>query len=419
MRPKLFTLVCIALAGLMQEEGLRDLAQAREFHIGAAVAMKPFKNDDQYKSIVAREFNVIVAENCFKFDAIHPERDRYDFSDADALVEFASANNMKVRGHTLIWHNQLPAWVKEGNFTRNEAIALLTSHIETVMGRYRGKIWAWDVVNEAIERNKDPKFIRQESFWYKAIGPEYISMAFEIARKTDPDALLYYNDFNNEGMDEKADAVYRLAGSLSQRKLIDGVGWQMHVSNLFKIRKEHRENIRRLGELGLEVSITELDVRMKLPATPDALAKQTSTYGDLTRFCLSEPNCNSLVLWGFTDKYSWVPETFDGEGDALVFDANYAPKPAYAAIRDTLRQSVNARPQVTAAEIVGDDLVVRGSGFDKKAILFVNWRAQKTSPANVPDGSGLVVKGGARVLATPNRIQVQNSDGKLSPEYKR
>lgn len=341
MQPKLLSLVCIVVFGLLPGDGLRGLAESREFHFGAAVSMMPFWRDDQYKSILAREFNVIVGENSFKFDAIHPQRDRYAFRDADALVEFASANNMKIRGHTLIWKNQLPAWLKEGNLTRDEAIAVLTEHIETVMGRYKGKIWAWDVVNEAIDNDDqgaqggESQHFREDSFWYKAIGPEYVTIAFEVARKADPDAKLYYNDFDNEGMDEKSDAVYRLVSGLSQRKLVDGVGWQMHISNAFKIEKEHRDNIRRLAALGLEVSITELDVRMKLPANRDALAKQARTYGDVTRFCLSEPNCKAIVLWGFTDMYSWVPQTFRGEGDALIFDRDYAPKPAYTAIRDS------------------------------------------------------------------------------------
>jgi len=336
MQPKLLSLVCTVFLGLLVDDGLRSLAEAREFRLGTAVSMMPFRRDDQYKAILAREFNVIVGENCFKFDAIHPQRDRYEFRDADALVEFASANKMKIRGHTLIWHNQLPEWLKEGNLTRDEAIAALTNHIETVMGRYKGKIWAWDVVNEAIDQAGDPQHFREDSFWYKAIGPEYVTIAFEVARKADPGARLYYNDFDNEGKDEKSDAVYRLVSELNQRKLVDGVGWQMHISNAFKIGKEHRDNIRRLAALGLEVSITELDVRLKLPANRDALAKQARTYGDVMRFCLSEPNCKAIVLWGFTDMYSWVPQTFRGEGDALIFDRDYAPKPAYGAIRESL-----------------------------------------------------------------------------------
>ena len=344
MRAKLLSLVCIVFLGLAPDDGLRNLAETREFHIGAAVSMMPFYRDEQYKSVLAREFNVIVGENCFKFDAIHPQRDRYAFRDSDALVEFASANNMKIRGHTLIWHSQLPAWLKDSNLSRDEAIAVLRDHIETVMGRYKGKIWAWDVVNEAVDQAGDAKRLRKDSFWYKTIGPEYITMAFEIARNADPDAILYYNDFDNEGMNDRSDAVYRLATELRQNKLVDGVGWQMHVSNEFKITKEHRDNIRRLAQLGLEVSITELDVRMKLPLKKDALAKQARAYGDVTSLCLSEPNCKAMVLWGFTDMYSWVPQTFRGEGDALIFDRDYAPKPAYSAIRDSLRQSPAARP---------------------------------------------------------------------------
>ena len=415
-------IVCLIItpARNIQDEGLQALASARAFFIGAAVSMKPFKDGEEtYRQKLSREFNVIVAENAFKFDAIHPEPDRYDFADADAIVDFAAANNMKVRGHTLIWYNQLPRWVREGNFSRDEAIAILTKHIETVVGRYRGKVWAWDVVNESVDQNGDDKRWRTDSFWYRTIGPDHVRLAFEIARKADPDAILYYNDFANEEMDDRSTAVFRLASELRQRNLIDGVGWQMHTTAGSKIKNEHRENIRRLGELGIEVSITELDVRVKIPPDRSAFEKQAATYRETTKFCLSEPNCRALVLWGFTDKYSWVPDFFPGDGDALIFDASYQPKPAYTAIREALEEAMRGRPTIREAAFEGSDLIVRGAGLDKKGIVFINWRAQKTAAGKGAEGTSLMVKGASKGGQTgPLRLQVQNSDGKLSAEFK-
>ena len=414
--------VCLVIGPVhpAQENGLRTLATTRDFFIGAAVSMQPLGSEDEYRQKLSREFNVIVAENAFKFDAIHPEPDRYDFDDADAIVDFAAANNMKVRGHTLIWYNQLPAWVKGGSFSRDQAIDILTKHIEMVVGRYRGKIWAWDVVNEAVDQNGDQKRWRKDSFWYRTIGPDHVRIAFEVARKADPDALLYYNDFASEEMDDRSTAVYRLASELRQLNLIDGVGWQMHTTAGSKIKNEHRENIRRLGELGLEVSITELDVRIKFPPDGSALEKQAATYREATRFCLSEPNCRALVLWGFTDRYSWVPDFFPGDGDALIFDANYRPKPAYTAIRESLEEALRGRPTIREASFEGNDLIVRGDKLDKKGIVFVNWRAQKTAPGKGADGTSLVVKDAARgnqPQAGKLRLHVQSGDGKLSPEF--
>jgi endo-1,4-beta-xylanase len=309
-------------------------ATSREFYFGAAVAMSPFRNEVVYRETLQREFNIIVAENAFKWDAVRPTRTSFNFTDTDALVNFAQTNNMKIRGHTLVWHNQLPGWLTSGNFTRDEVIQILREHILTFVGRYRGIVWAWDVVNEAVD---DSGNLRTSSFWYQKIGPEYIKMAFDFAREADPNARLYYNDYSIEGLSAKSDAVYNLVRDLkNQGAPIDGVGWQMHQINGFRIMPFHERNARRLSSLGLELSITELDVRINLPTTSEKLQQQANAYRSVINFCLRNPNCKALVMWGFTDKYSWIPTTFPGWGDALIFDMNYQPKSAYFAVRDSL-----------------------------------------------------------------------------------
>jgi len=337
----LITLISPAISRA-QNRPLRAPADERGFFIGAAVDMSPFRNDPQYLETLRREFNIIVAENAFKMDAVRPSRTTFNFTDTDALVSFAQANNMRVRGHTLVWHNQLPGWLTNGNFTRDQVIDIMREHIFTFIGRYRGLVWSWDVVNEAID---DSNGALRNSFWLQRIGPEYIRLAFEFARQADPDATLYYNDYSIEGINTKSNAVYNLVSDLrSQGVPIDGVGWQMHQINGFRIQTQHQTNARRLAALGLEISMTEMDVRISLPTTPDELQQQALAYSDSINFCLTEPNCKALVTWGFTDRYSWIPGTFSGTGDALIFDANYQPKPAYFALRDGLEPEQQPAP---------------------------------------------------------------------------
>jgi endo-1,4-beta-xylanase len=324
-----------------QNRPLRAPADERGFFIGAAVDMSPFRNDSQYLATLRREFNMIVAENAFKMDAVRPSMTTFNFTDTDALVSFAQANNMRVRGHTLVWHNQLPGWLTNGNFTREQVIDIMRDHIFTFVGRYRGMIEAWDVVNEAIDDNAQMR----NSFWLQRIGPDYIRLAFEFARQADPDAKLYYNDYSIEGLTAKSNAVYNLVSSLKNQGVpIDGVGWQHHQINPFRIGQANRDNARRLAALGLEISLTEMDVRISLPTTPDELQQQALAYSDSINFCLTEPNCVALVTWGFTDRYSWIPGTFSGFGDALIFDANYQPKPAYFALLDVLDPGEQSPP---------------------------------------------------------------------------
>jgi endo-1,4-beta-xylanase len=322
---------------------LRTSATAKGLFVGAAVNMTPFRNEQIYSDTLRREYNLLVAENAFKFDALHTARTTYNFTDADALVSFAQANGMAVRGHTLVWHNQLPAWLTSGNFTRDDVIAILRDHITTVVGRYRGKILAWDVVNEAIDDATGQP--RTNSFWAQKIGPDYIAMAFQFAHDADPNAVLYYNDFEAEGSGTKSDGVFNLVrGLVNQGVPIGGVGWQMHKINPFRISSANHTNAQRLAGLGLEISITEMDVRIQLPSDAQELQQQALAYNDVVTFCLAEPNCAAVVTWGFTDKFSWVPGTFSGFGDALVFDANYQPKPAYTAMQSVLEGGTTPPP---------------------------------------------------------------------------
>jgi endo-1,4-beta-xylanase len=329
--------VCVA-----QNKTLRALAEKRGVYIGTAVATGPLRTEPLYRQTIEHEFNIIVAENAFKWSSVSPARRKFNFKETDLLAGFAEANRMKLRGHTLIWHRQLPKWLTDGNFTRAETIEILKEHIQTLVGRYRGKILAWDVVNEAIDDGTGG--LRTDSFWYRKLGADYIKLAFEFARAADPGAKLYYNDYSAEGMNEKSDAVFKLLADLkSQGVPIDGIGWQMHLVNGFRIGPEHYTNARRLAALGLELSITELDVRMKLPASAEDLRKQADAYRDVADFCLAETACKAVLVWGFTDKHSWIPKEFPETGAALIFDDFYKPKPAYTALQESLARSARRK----------------------------------------------------------------------------
>lgn len=321
---------------------LRDLAAQHNFFIGTAVHTGAFTdNETTYREVLKREFNVLVAENMMKFGELCPAHNTYDWTSTDALVDFAEANGMKLRGHTLVWHQQLPRWVTSGTWTAREAQELLEQHIKTVVGRYRGRIWAWDVVNEAIA---DSGGYRTDSFWYQHIGPEYIAMAFHWAHEADPNAVLYYNDYETEALNPKSDAVYELARDLKQANVpIHGVGWQMHVSEGWRVTAEHYQNADRLRDLGLELAMTEMDVRLKTPASAAALASQAESYREALEFALDR--CVALVAWGFTDKYSWIPSFRPGYGAALPFDADYQPKPAYDAMKAVMAGAEQDRPR--------------------------------------------------------------------------
>lgn len=305
---------------------LRVLAEKCGIYIGAAVE-RSLLDIPEYAYTLRQEFNMLTTENALKFGPVHPQPDIYYFDDADRIISFAESNGMKVRGHTLVWHQQLPTWITQGRYSREEWMNILREHIMTVVGRYKGRVYAWDVVNEAI--NDDGTL--RDTIWLRNIGPEYIELAFRWAHEADPQALLFYNDYGAEGLNAKSDAIYNLVKSLLEKGVpIHGVGLQMHISLENPPNpQEVAANIKRLNKLGLEVHITEMDVRIRTPARWEDLIRQAEIYREILKVCLSAENCKAFVMWGLTDKYSWIPSHFSGYGAALIFDESYKPKPAY------------------------------------------------------------------------------------------
>lgn len=324
-------------------------AAPKGFHIGTAVAggghhenqpyPDPFTSDRQYREMLAAEFGSVSAENQMKWEYIHPERNRYNFGMADAIVKFAKQNRQVVRGHTLLWHSQNPEWLEKGKFTAAELREILREHITTVVGRYAGRIQQWDVANEIFT---DSGALRTtDNIWIRELGPGIVADAFRWAHQADPKAKLFFNDYNVESVNAKSDAYYALIKDLRRAGVpVHGFSAQAHLSMDYDFPGDLERNLRRFADLRLETAITELDVRMTLPAsgvpTEAQLRQQSDYYQRALTACLNVRTCKSFTIWGFTDKYSWVPVFFQGQGAATVMWNDFTRKPAYYALRSTL-----------------------------------------------------------------------------------
>jgi endo-1,4-beta-xylanase len=316
------------------DDTLRALAARHHgLRIGTAVDTDVLAAEPDYRRTIAEQFSTVTPENVMKWQLVEPTRGQYDWAAADGLVAFAKRIHATVRGHTLVWHNQLPDWLAGGTFTPKELRALLRKHIADEVGHFRGRIWHWDVVNEAF--NEDGTL--RDTIWRTNLGDDYIADAFRWARRADGEAKLYLNDYNVEGLGPKSDGLYNLVKRLRAEGVpIDGVGIQGHLGIQYGFPDSVAQNVKRFADLGVDVAFTEVDVRMPLPVTDEKLQTQADYYSGLLQGCLASPRCVSFTVWGFTDAHSWVPGFFDGEGAACLYDENLQPKPAYFAVRDDL-----------------------------------------------------------------------------------
>ncbi|MGW7526851.1 endo-1,4-beta-xylanase [Streptomyces sp. NPDC054783] len=312
---------------------LADLAERHGRYFGSATD-NPELTDSAYTRILGGEFDMITPGNGMKWYATEPQQGVFDWTNGDQIVNLARKNHQKVRAHTLVWHSQLPDWLTSGQWTASELRAVLKKHITTEVRHYRGKVYSWDVVNEAF--NEDGTY--RETLWYKTLGPGYIADALRWAHEADPHAKLYLNDYNIEAVGPKSDAYYALAKDLKTRGVpLDGIGFQTHLALQYGYPTSLPDNLRRFSGLGLDTALTEVDIRMRLPATGDELAEQASWYRQLTEACLAVRRCVGVTIWDYTDRYSWIPAFFPGEGAALPWDEQLDPKPAYQALREALR----------------------------------------------------------------------------------
>jgi len=321
--------------GPADPDPLRADAAATGRWIGAAI-QSTFLDEAAYTRTLNRHFDYLTAEYEMKWDPIERQPGVYDFFGADLIVAQAQRNGQRVKGHALLWHEALPEWVKE--LSPSALQAAVEDHIRTVVGRYRGRIVAWDVVNEAVA--DDGSGLRDTVFRQK-LGDGYLELAFRVAHEADPDALLLYNDYGAEGLGPKSEMVYELVRRLLSRGVpIGGVGLQMHVAAQSRPPSaDIAANMRRLADLGLLVNISEMDVRIRNVAGDQRtrLEVQRREYQDLVAVCVAEPRCHAITFWGFTDRYSWI-DSFFGPDDPLLFDEAYVPKPAFFGVQDALRR---------------------------------------------------------------------------------
>ena len=325
---------------------LRQAAAARGISVSAAAAT-PYFSESQYGQVLGTEYNSLTAEWEMKFTATHPRPDTdpqpYDFTAGDQLVSFAQAHSMKVRGHTLIWHGDNPQWLTDGNYTDVEMNAIVEDHITTVMQHFGASVFAWDVVNEAFNDDGSMRstiFYDQPGIGFAGQGTAYIEQCLRWANAANPGAKLFYNDYSAETENDKSDAILAMATDFRNRGVpLHGIGFQMHVDLGFNnagALQSFADNMQRFAALGLELHITELDIRI---ASDDAatLSQQADLYGRIVAACLQQSACKMVQTWGFTDKHSWIPDFFPGYGWALPFDDSYQKKPAYTAILNQLK----------------------------------------------------------------------------------
>ena len=320
---------------------LRSLFPAN-VRIGSAARAEALATDVRYGRLLSQEFNALTPEYSLKWANVEPVRGFYDWTSNDRLMAFAASKNQVVYGHTLVWHTDVPAWVTE-DLSPQEVRDLLRDHVTTVVSRYRGKVWAWDVVNEALAEDGSLR----DTIWLRKLGPNYIADAFYWARAADPNATLFINEYGAEWGNRKSDALLGLVKKLrSEGVPIQGVGFQAHLP-YDRSAAGMAENLARFTGSGFTVAITELDVRIDLPATPEKLQRQATLYLDVVNACLSVSGCASLTVWGFADAKSWISSYHKGFGAACLFDEAYEPKPAYQELMAALLQSLASRRSAT------------------------------------------------------------------------
>ena len=316
-----------ALCGPADTSTLGAAAASTGRYFGAALDPDDFY-EPPYRELATKELTAVTPANVMKWAFVEPMRGQFDWQRADALVAFAKANGQKIRGHTLVWYRELPSWLAGGALKPGEVRDLMVAHIALEAGRYKGAIYAWDVVNEALA--DDGSWRR--SIWYDAMGPAYVAIALRAARAADPDAKLYINEYNVETGGPKMRALSNLVASLKRAGApIDGVGLQSHFA-AGAAPAGLRSAMQEFAALGVDVAVTELDFRIRLPADDRELSVQAANYASVVRACRATPRCVGVTTWGMTDAHSWIPSFFPGYGAALPFDEKYRPKPAVAAI---------------------------------------------------------------------------------------
>ena len=345
----IFMLMSAVTQAQVPGKGLKDY-YASYFTIGVAVSPRALTTDEA--ALIKTEFGSVTAENAMKMGPIHPNENEYFWTNADSIVAFAQRNKMKIRGHTLCWHNQTPKWMftdaKGDTVSKDILLQRLKDHITTVVTRYKGKIYAWDVVNEAISDRSDEVY--RKSPWYKICGEEFIAKAFQYAHEADPNALLFYNDYNEINA-VKREKIFKLVTDLKKAGVpIHGVGLQGHWAVNEPSREQLEQTLARFSESGLALQITELDISVypkehnaragsaedtNVEFTSEKETKQIEAY----KMCFDlfrkyKKHITGITFWNISDRHSWL-DNFPVRGRKdypLLFDKDLKRKKAYDAV---------------------------------------------------------------------------------------
>jgi len=336
--------MCLSFDGQCQIQPQNKIVSLAEkylsfFPIGAAVSPRILSSSDS--ALVISQFNSLVCENQMKPESVHPLENKWTFQDADIVAAFAKRHHMKLRGHTLVWHQQTPGWFfKDGDQEVSKEVLKerLQKHIQTVVSRYKDEVYCWDVVNEAISDKKD-EYFRKDSPWYKILGEKFIELAFQYAHEANPNVKLFYNDYNTTNP-EKREKIIRLVKSLQEKGIqIDGIGMQGHWKIGYPNREQIATTIDQFAALGLRVQITELDVSAyqsnkeeKTEMTPELDQKLADYY----KMCFEvfrekKDKISGVTFWGVADNKTWL-DNFPVRGRKnypLLFDTNLQPKKAF------------------------------------------------------------------------------------------
>jgi endo-1,4-beta-xylanase len=327
-------------------KGLKDYYH-NYFTMGVAISPRSLKTDEA--ALILQQFSSITPENAMKMGPIHPTENEYYWKDADSIAAFAKRNKLKLRGHTLCWHNQTPGWLFKDaagkQVSKEVLLQRLKDHITTVVKRYKGTIYSWDVVNEAISDTKD-EYLRN-SLWYQVCGEAYIAKAFQYAHEADPEALLFYNDYN-EINPVKREKIYKLVKSLKDAGVpIHGVGLQGHWAVNEPSRGQLDSTIQRFAELGLKIQVTELDIsvypkehdaRERKPADANNLftAEKENQQIEVYKMCFElfrkyRQHISAVTFWNVSDRYSWLDNfpVRNRKDYPLLFDKDLKPKKAF------------------------------------------------------------------------------------------
>ena len=418
-----FNCVCFFLAvtpQLINAQTIRSLTDARGIHFGAAVT---FPADAAvYDTTLAREFSGLVCEDAMKFGNIMTGPATFNYGLADPIINFGVSHGMYVRGHNFIWHKQTPTWFANLTVSRDSAFKIMKNYITAEMTHFKGKIKEWDIVNEAVARDSSGMRLgsgyadaSQNSKWAALTDAanhnfDYIDSAYTYARRADSSVLLFYNDYNCEGMGKKSALVYTLVSRLKSLKLIDGIGLQCHFHLVADTGvsggwnpTELETNLSRLAALGLIISFTEVDIRIPdahnpMTAADSAnLVEQRKEYTTLMRLFLAQSACKSFFTWGVNDAQSWVLKSFSGYGSALLFsntagtNGEFTPKACYYGVRDAL----------TASTVVWSHLT-KGVAQSPVAAQFSNQRRDLLGRAVI-----CLPNNPWRIVAEPNGLRLK------------